>query len=241
LRSAVGTALRAGDVADARRLMASDPSPDAMHLRDVTAWPDAWLVSAARCEPPDVAALDALVARYWQMLYGRCQLLTLDRQTASDLAQDTWCRVLRARRTLDPDGNVPAFLATVATNIWRDRHRASRRAGPLAEHRLASLDAPRTPMDDGVILADMIPALDALPIDEQVQLTLDVDRALARLTPRARDVVTARYVTGESAAEIGRRYGRTEQTISGWLRDAVRELRRYLGDSLRDDARRSGR
>jgi hypothetical protein len=43
-----------------------------------------------------------------------------------------------------------------------------------------------------------------------------------------RDVLLARYLDDESAAEIGRRYGRTEQTITGWLRQAIRQVREPL-------------
>lgn len=207
---------------------------------DVRAWPDAWLVAAVRREPPDEAALDALVARHWKGLVARCQLLTADREAAADLAQDAWLRVLRARPSLDPGGNFPAYLATIATNLWRDRHRAARRAGPLAEQRLASLDA--APAGGGagdgaddVALAAILADPDTLPVDEQVLLALDVDRALARLSPRAREVLVARVVEGESCAEIGRRFGRTEQTVSAWVRQASRELRAYLGDARRGD------
>jgi RNA polymerase sigma factor (sigma-70 family) len=203
---------------------------------NVRSWPDAVLIAAARAEPPDVAALDALVQRYWATLIGRCHLLTLDRQAAADLAQDTWLRVLRARPALDPEGNFPAYLTAVATNLWRDRHRAARRAGPLADERLASLDEPLGKEGgEGDVRAHGVADLDALPLDEQVLLALDVDRALARLDPRARDVLTARVVGGESCAEIGRRYDRTEQTISAWVRQATREMRRFLADT-RDDA-----
>ena len=34
----------------------------------------------------------------------------------------------------------------------------------------------------------------------------------------------------KAAAEIGRRYGRTEQTVTTWLRRAATKLRRQLGD-----------
>jgi hypothetical protein len=35
----------------------------------------------------------------------------------------------------------------------------------------------------------------------------------------------------ESCAEIGRRHGRTEQTISAWVREGVRQMKRCLEDS----------
>src|SRR5689334_11571191 len=104
-------------------------------------WPDARLVAAVREDPPDESALDALVQRHWQRLFGLCQMLTLNAQEAGDLAQETWCRILRARRALRPDGNFPAYLATVARNLWRDSGRSARRAGPMASGRMASLDS----------------------------------------------------------------------------------------------------
>src|SRR5262245_37046661 len=81
---------------------------------------DSWLIERIRQDPPDSAALDELVSRYWKELYGRCHVLTLNPDKARDLAQDAWCRVLRARHSLKPDGNFPAYLVTIATNLWRD-------------------------------------------------------------------------------------------------------------------------
>ena len=239
LRVAVADALARGDVAAARSAIARGPDDvrtvdDGVWagLPDVGAWPDAWLVAAVRCEPPDVPALDALVARYWRLLYARCEMLTVDRERASDLAQETWVRVLRARRSLQPDGNVAGYLVTVATNIWRDWHRSARRAGPLGERQLASIDA-AVPEDegDGPSLGDLLPDLHARARTDQALLRLDIDRALARLSPRSRDLLTARYLDGESAAEIGRRYDRTEQTISAWVRQAIGEIRPFLAES----------
>jgi RNA polymerase sigma-70 factor (ECF subfamily) len=235
-------ALNAGEVAVARRLMAGVFELDASlrysdewtEFRDVTIWPDAWLIAGAREEPPDVEALDMLVNRYWKPLYGRCQMLTLNGQQANDLAQETWCRVLRARRTLRPDGNFSAYITTIATNLWRDWSRSARRAGPMSDNRMASLDAP-LPTGDGeeIGLAEILPDLNALQADEHTQLKLDIDDALARLSPQLRDVLIARYLNDESAAEIGRREGRTEQTISAWVRHALREMKLHLGDSRR--------
>lgn len=198
---------------------------------DVRSWPDARLVDAVRAEPPSAAALDALVARYWAPLHARCELLTLDRELARDIAQETWLRVLRARTALQPDANFVGYLMTIATNLCRDRHRSARRAGPLAESRLASLDDAATGGDDLPILSHVVADPDRLPPDEQLLLRIDLDRALSLLEPRAREVLVARYVDGESAAEIGARFGRTEQTVTTWLRNAIRELRVALTPS----------
>lgn len=238
LRVAARFALDCGEALEARRLMDEAFSADASikfaddgwaQLRDVTAWPDTWLIAAVRREPPDVQALDALANRYWKPLFGRCQLLTLNHQKASDLAQEAWCRVLRTRHTLKPGGNFPAYLTTIATNLWRDWHRSARRAGPVADHRLESLDAAH-PNDDGesVALVDRIPDLKALSPEEQTLLAMDIDKALEHLTPQLREVLVARFITGESCAEIGQRYGRTEQSISGWVRQALREMKLLL-------------
>lgn len=197
-------------------------------------WSDAQLVTAARRDPPDQMALDTLVDRHWKSLFGRCQMLTLNRQRAGDLAQEAWRRVLRARHSLKPDGNFPAYLATVATNLWRDTIRSERRAGPMAEHRMASLNAPLSDEEgETLTLMDVLPEPSAMGTEEQRQLALDLDAAMERLTPHLRDVLVARFIAGESCAEIGRRYDRTEQSVSGWVRQAIRELRAYFRESDR--------
>ena len=237
LRVAARFALDCGEVIEARRLMDEGSSAEAstkfaeewVQLRDVMAWPDTWLIAAVRRDPPDVQALDALANRYWKSLFGRCQLLTVNHQKASDLAQEAWCRVLRTRHALKPGGNFPAYLTTIATNLWRDWYRSARRAGPMADHRLESLDA-ANPNEEGesVALVDRIPDLKALSPEDQTLLAMDIDKALERLTPQLREVLVARFITGESCAEIGQRYGRTEQSISGWVRQALREMKLQL-------------
>jgi len=245
LREAARFALDCGEAMKARRLVdeayvteaSTKFADERAQLHDVTTWPDAWLIAAVRRDPPDEQALDALASRYWKPLFGRCQLLTLNHQKASDLAQEAWCRVLRARQALKPGGNFPAYLTTIATNLWRDCYRAARRAGQMADDRLESLDA-AYPNDEGESLAlvDRIADLKALAPEEQMLLAMDLDSALEHLTPQLREVVVARYITGESCAEIGQRYGRTEQSISGWVRQALREMKLHLEGVSREGA-----
>jgi RNA polymerase sigma factor (sigma-70 family) len=192
-------------------------------------WPDARLIASVCCDCPDEAALDVLVARHWDTVFARCQVLTQNYDKALDLAQATWCRLLRARQNLRPCGNFPAYLATIATNLFRDSYRASRRAGPMAEYRLESLEAARTDDDgEGLVLVDVVADLKSQPAHEQALLAIDLDAALKQLAPLLREAVVARFIDGESCAEIGLRHGRTEQTVSGWVREALCQLKSHL-------------
>lgn len=231
-------ALNCGEVAVARRLLVDQTETSAgkhtevwAQIAEVDAWPDAWLIAAVRRDPPDDAALDVLVQRYWKALFGRCQMLTMKRETAADLAQDTWCRVLRGRERLRPGGNFRAYLLMIATNLWRDSQRAALRAGALADHRLASLDHELTHSEGpAVTLAEILPDLEQMEAAKRERLKNDLDHALGRLEALWRDVLVARFLDGESCAEIGRRYGRTEQSANGWVRRALSELKLCLED-----------
>jgi RNA polymerase sigma factor (sigma-70 family) len=220
---------------DNRTAPASLPltAPATQRQSTPSTWPDAWLINAVRRDPPDEDALSALVDRYWKTLYGRCRLMSADRESASDLAQEAWLRVLRARHSIEPDGNFPAYIITIATNLWRDRNRLAQRAGGAAEGSMSSLDAAIVHDGGGekLTLVDVIADPRSLSSDDQILLEMDVDQALDRLSPHMRDALVSRFVGGESAAEIGKRYSRTEQTVTGWIREAVREMKVYLADS----------
>lgn len=240
MKAKVRASLEAGCAVEARQQVeavhqafpATRHADDWVELGDVSQWPDRWLVAAVRSNPPDTLALDALAERHWRSLFARCKVLVFNSEKAADLAQDAWCRVLRARHSLRPEGNFPAYLTTVATNLWRDRQRAGRRAGAMAEERLLSLDM-ETPVEAGagLRLQDILPDLQSLQAAEQQWLRQELDEALSHLPPTLHEVLLARFLAGESCADIGRRHGRTEQTISAWVREAVRQIKRYLAES----------
>jgi len=77
-------------------------------------------------------------------------------------------------------------------------------------------------------LAEAVADLGALSPEQAALLAMDLDNALAQLTPRQREILVTRYIAGESCAEIGQRFNRTEQTISGWIREALRIMKTYL-------------
>lgn len=192
---------------------------------------DAILVAAIRCDPLDLQAMDILVKRYWPRLFARCTLLCSNRDDAYDLAQESWCRIFRARHRLRSDGNFAAYLMTIATNLWRDRQRMEIRAGMMADRELISLDTEiQCEGEVNARWSDILPDPTALPGSEKALLKVSLDEALSHLSPVLRDVIVSKYIAGESCAEIGARYGRTEQTITGWIRKAVHALRKAIAD-----------
>ena len=48
------------------------------------------------------------------------------------------------------------------------------------------------------------------------------------MTPHLREVLIARFIAGESCAEIALRYEGTEQTVSSRVREAIREMKLYF-------------
>ena len=197
----------------------------------VATWPDAWLVTATRADEPNEAALQALVIRHGPALRRQCRRLTGDTERANDLAQDTWCRFLRVRRSVQPEGSFPAFLAAVATNLWRDQRRAARRAGSLADERLLSLDGSLQDDEGNAPMPTYsLPHPPRFAEEDMLGLDIDLAAALGHLSPTLREVVVARYLHGESSVEIGRRFGRTQQTITSWLREARAQLEQHLAD-----------
>ena len=70
------------------------------------------------------------------------------------------------------------------------------------------------------------------------QQAMTPDQALARLAPQMRDVLVSRFLADESCAEIGRRYGRTEQSVSGWVRQAVQEMKIFLTEQAQGPAQK---
>jgi len=234
------TALISGGAPEAGRLTEQAPTShasaatagDRAKFRDVTSWPDARLVAAVQRDPPDEASLDVLVERYWKHLFARCRIMALNSQEAHELARETWCQVLRARHSLRPGGNFLADLTKVATNLWRNACRSAPQTGPMAENRLSSIVAGIS-NDDGetAVSGNVLPDLNTLNPAEQTLLELRIDQALGRLTPLLRDVLVARFLDGQSCAEIGRRYGRTKQTVGEWVRRGARQMNHHLEES----------
>ena len=143
--------------------------------------------------------------------------LTGSTEAAEDAVQDAFCRVWDRRTSWRGDGSVSGLLFRLARNSAISAHRHLE-----AEERAAAVASEGVPRHDE-------PA--ALPNDA---LRAALERAVAELPPRRREVFLLRVVHDLSYREIGDVMGTSTQTVANQLSHALTFLRERLS-SLPDD------
>lgn len=101
------------------------------------------LASALRRRDPEV--LDALISQYHYRLFRYLLYLTGTRETAEDLFQETWVRVLDRGHLYDGKARFETWLFSIGRHLVIDLHR-KKKPEPLADIADPELDAP-SPLD----------------------------------------------------------------------------------------------
>ncbi|MFQ5805038.1 MAG: RNA polymerase sigma factor [Phycisphaerae bacterium] len=83
-----------------------------------------------RVRKRDPEALHELVDAYSARVFGLLYRLTGSRETAEDLLQETFLRVVRMIAEYEPGGRFEAWLFRIAANLARDHVRRAKRRGP---------------------------------------------------------------------------------------------------------------
>lgn len=136
--------------------------------------------------------------------------LTHDPQAADDLLQETYYRYLRTPGTYESERHQRNALYRIATNLVRDDRRRVRPASvTLTEH-------------SGSALAGARDAVHAMGD------RTDVQRALARLRPRDRELLWLAYAEGSSHLEIAEALG----LRAGSIKMLLFRARRRMADLL---------
>ncbi|MCM3879958.1 MAG: sigma-70 family RNA polymerase sigma factor [Vicinamibacterales bacterium] len=171
--------------------------------------------------PADIAAHDETLQmdeEAFRGFYGRTSVMlwaylsraTGDPSAADDLLQETYYRILRARVVFEGEDHRRHYLFRIATNLVRDRYRRPRLdRTPLAE------DGPREPAAPG-------------DLETQTQQRGDLQRAMAQLTQRERDLVWLAYGQGSTHREIAGALGLRTGSIKPLLFRARRKLVKLL-------------
>lgn len=137
------------------------------------------------------------------------------REDAEDLTQLTFERALKAWKRFDPERAGPGtWLLAIARNLLIDHHRADR------SDRTSSLDEGLAPEHEPVAeMTDTVHGLDP-----------DLERALARLDSRERELLALRFGGDLNGPEIAGLTGLSLANVQQILSRALRRLRRELDD-----------
>ena len=164
---------------------------------------------AAAAASGDRDALDALLRRHAGLVNAVCRRVLAHPDDALDATQEALLAIARKIHTFDGRARFTTWCYRVATNAALDE--ARRRA-----RRPAPVDVVPEPRRGG-------PAIDDLVADQ-----LDVDAALAQLSPDHRAAVALRDLVGLDYAEIGEVLG----IPPGTVRSRIARGRAALADQL---------
>ena len=154
----------------------------------------------------DRAALDILLRRHYDRLYGLCRRVTGNDADGQDACQEALMAIVRGLPGFDGRSAFATWAYRVATNACLDElRRRRRRPEPVAADEAASGSGPGAgPQSPGAKSGDAA---------DSVALRVDVDAALATLAPEFRVAVVLRDLCGLSYDEIAEVVGVPPGTV----------------------------
>jgi RNA polymerase sigma-70 factor (ECF subfamily) len=156
----------------------------------------------------DEETFHGFYARTSKMLWAYLSRATGDSNAADDLLQETYYRFLRARVEFESEAHRRHYIFRIAANLVRDGH--------------------RRPRIDQSPLPEELPAAPGNLARETEQRT-DLQRAMAKLKPRERDLLWLAYGQGSTHEEIAGSLGLRTGSIKPLLFRARRRLAALLG------------
>jgi len=176
----------------------------------------------------DKAAFARLVEKHKQSVYGLCYRLLGSGEESRDAAQEAFVRAYTGIRSFDARQPFAAWVLRIARNHCIDLLRRRRPTLALAAEGRGD-DGPET----GVApeLADHFARSGEQAVQEE-EAQRDLDRAVAGLAPRYREVIALFHVQHKSYAEIAEAMGVPMGTVMTWLHRARKELKAKLAEHL---------
>ncbi len=168
-----------------------------------------------RYKDGDVGAFETLYRRHNDSLYRYLMRLCRHRDTADDLFQEVWGKIIKARERYRPTAKFRTFLYRVAHNCFIDHIRRNKRHQNTAD---VEPDTQQNPAEGPDVAAERSLARRRL------------ESALGDLPDEQRDVFLLHEEGGLSLDEISHVTGVNRETIKSRLRYAVKKLRAAIDE-----------
>jgi RNA polymerase sigma-70 factor, ECF subfamily len=180
----------------------------------------------------EVRAFEILLSRHRKPLYNFILRYLGDKETAEDLLQEAFMRVIRGAEAYKRQAKFTTWLYTIARNLCVDQTRRRK------HRKHASLDAPLDAGEESGSLLDVLPskemASDRKSVNKQLHETMQ--RAIAGLSEEQREVFLMREFLDMPFKQIADVVGVPENTVKSRMRYALDKLRLEL-DEYKDVAK----
>lgn len=163
----------------------------------------------------DTAAFRELFERYAPMLLRMLLRQLRVREEATDLLQQTFLQLHRARLDFDSGQRFRPWIFTIALNLKREYWRRARRR-------------PESVLDDAALAELGVEARGA----KRWEARRDLLHGLAQVRPDQREVIELHWFEGLSFSEIGECLGLTANAVKVRAHRGYVTLRERLGDDL---------
>lgn len=180
----------------------------------------------------EVRAFELLLGRHRKSVYNFILRFVGDKETAEDLLQETFMRVIKGADAYKRQAKFTTWLYTIARNLCVDQTRRRK------HRRHASLDAPMDTSEESGSLMDVIAsnemASDRKSVNKELFATMQ--RAIAGLSEEQREVFLMREFLDLPFKQIAEVVGVPENTVKSRMRYALEKLRLEL-DEYKDLAK----
>ena len=170
----------------------------------------------SRLQRDDTDALELALRQHWALVVDYINRLTGSEDAAEDIAQRAFCQLWDRRAQWRSNGSVRALLCRIARNYAVSEHRRQR-ADERSAETFAELSRPVLPSRDRI---------------ETEQLRFALDREIALLPERRREILVLRCVHDLSYKEIADVMNIAQQTVANQLSSALATLRVSLRELL---------
>ena len=168
-----------------------------------------------RYQDGDVTAFETLYRRHKDSLYRYLLRLSRNRDTAEDVFQEAWGKIIKSRHRYRPTAKFTTFLYRVAHNCFIDYVRSNKR------HMVVSGIDPECSPDPG----------DAPDLEAEKSLARRrLDVALGTIPDEQRDAFLLHEEAGLSIDTIAQVTGVNRETVKSRLRYATKKLKAALNE-----------
>ena len=168
-----------------------------------------------------------LISRYERPVFSLVFRMVRDRETAEDLSQETFIKVLNNLDRYSPEFKFSSWLFKIANNLTIDHLRRRRVDTISIEGAPDAVTAESAKATSIAVVSGNESPLEEL---ESRELGTAIERAIGKLRPEYRACIMLRHVEDKSYEEIAEIVKLPLGTVKTYIHRARHELRAALGD-----------